>query len=142
MSQSGQPEWWNWQSLALLVLFPLWAGDSAGIFVGRCCGKHLLAPEISPKKTWEGAIANVGGCLLLAFIVGWLLNLSITVALACGAVCAVFGQIGDLFESYLKRSAGVKDSGSILPGHGGILDRIDSILMAAPVVVMVLGFWR
>lgn len=139
----GSPSgWWNWQSLTLLLLFPVWAGDSAGIFVGRCCGKHLLAPAISPKKTWEGAIANVCGCLLLAYIVGWFLQVTVLTSLICGAACAVFGQLGDLFESYLKRSAEVKDSGTLLPGHGGILDRIDSILFAAPLVYMILGFWR
>lgn len=142
MSQPDSPGWWNWQSLTLLVLFPLWAGDSAGIFVGKCCGKRLLAPSISPKKTWEGAIANALACLLLAWAVGWLLSISLGASLACGAICAVFGQVGDLFESHLKRLAEAKDSGTLLPGHGGILDRIDSVLFSAPLVVMALGFWR
>jgi len=142
MSQTDVPTWWNWQSLTLLVLFPLWAGDSAGIFVGKCCGKRLLAPKISPKKTWEGAFANTAACLLLAFSVGYFLKVSLATSLACGAICAVFGQAGDLFESYLKRLAEAKDSGTLLPGHGGILDRIDSVLFSAPLVVMALGFWR
>lgn len=134
--------WWNWRSFTLLVLFPLWAGDSAGIFVGRCCGKRLLAPKISPKKTWEGAAANAVSCLALAAAVGWAVGISLPAALLCGALCAVFGQAGDLFESWLKRLADVKDSGSLLPGHGGILDRIDSVLFSSPLVAMALGFWR
>jgi len=135
-------EWWNLQSFALMVLLPLWAGDSAGIFVGQKFGKRLLAPGISPKKTWAGAVANALACLALALAVGRAVGLSISTSAVCGGVCAVFGQAGDLFESRLKRLADVKDSGSLLPGHGGILDRIDSIFFSAPVVAMVLGFWR
>lgn len=134
--------WWNWRSFTLFVLFPLWAGDSAGIFVGRWIGKRLLAPKISPKKTWEGAVANALACLLLSLAVGWFVGLSLTASALCGALCAVFGQAGDLFESHLKRLAAVKDSGSLLPGHGGMLDRIDSLLFSAPLVAMALGFWR
>jgi phosphatidate cytidylyltransferase len=129
---------WNFSNRLLMVLFPLWAGDSAGIFVGKYCGKHLLAPSISPKKTWEGAIANFCACTVLALATGYFLELSTLQSLACGIICGTLGQVGDLFESSLKRSAGVKDSGNILPGHGGILDRIDSVLLSAPFVFIAL----
>ncbi len=134
-----------WPVLLLFTLVLVWAGDTAAFFVGRAMGKHLLAPIISPKKTWEGAVANVFGSLLaglafyewqyryLSFV--WQHNyLSLANCLSLAVVVSVAGQAGDLFESVWKRSAGVKDSGSILPGHGGILDRIDALLLAAPVV--------
>jgi phosphatidate cytidylyltransferase len=112
----------------------IWAGDSAAYYGGRALGRRLLAPTVSPKKTVEGAIAGFVASVAVGVIGGvyflgepWL-NLA-----GISAVTAVVGQIGDLAESVLKRSAGVKDSSSILPGHGGILDRLDSIFFAAPV---------
>jgi phosphatidate cytidylyltransferase len=134
--------WWNFRPALFLVLLPLWAGDSAAIFVGKAWGRHLFAPSISPNKTVEGALANLAACVLLAWGVGTWVRCSMPTALCAGLICGVFGQAGDLFESVLKRSAGVKDSGSLLPGHGGLLDRIDSFLFCAPLVLVLLAFAR
>jgi phosphatidate cytidylyltransferase len=122
------------RDLILLLFVIVWVGDSAAYYGGRAFGRHPLAPKISPKKTVEGAIAGLMGSIVAGAIAGvvflgepWL---SIVVI---SGVTGVVGQIGDLAESALKRSAGVKDSSSILPGHGGILDRLDSLFFAAPV---------
>ncbi len=120
--------------LLLFTLVLVWAGDTAAFFAGRAMGKHLLAPVISPKKTWEGAIANVLGSLLAGFVFSKWIDITLAHCLSVAVLVSVAGQMGDLFESAWKRGAGVKDSGSILPGHGGILDRIDALLLAAPVV--------
>lgn len=122
----------------LLFLVPLWAADIAGILVGMAIGKHLLAPTISPKKTVEGAIANLVAAVAVAIPLSTWLGYDWTIGLWCGLAIGILGQAGDLFESWLKRHAGVKDSGSLLPGHGGILDRIDSLLFSAPVVALIL----
>ena len=122
------------RELVLLLLTIIWVGDSAAYYGGRAFGRHALAPQISPKKTVEGAIAGLVGSMLAGGIAGvfFLGEPWLSVTLISGAV-AVIGQIGDLAESAMKRSAGVKDSSSILPGHGGILDRLDSLFFAAPV---------
>lgn len=122
------------RELILLLFAIVWAGDSAAYYAGKSLGRHLLAPRISPKKTWEGGIAGLAGSIL-AGIIGGVFFLSepwLNLAVISGIV-AIAGQIGDLAESALKRSAGVKDSSSILPGHGGILDRLDSLFFAVPV---------
>lgn len=134
----GHASVWKGTSLALMVLLPLWAGDTAAIFVGAKLGKTKLAPNISPKKSVEGAIANLVAAVAVAVLTGQALDLPIATSLLAGFAVGVLGQIGDLFESALKRRVGVKDSGSILPGHGGLLDRIDSLLFAAPAVALVL----
>ncbi len=137
----------NGISLVAFLLCVLWAGDIAALYVGRAWGRRKLAPSLSPNKTWEGALASLGGSLLTA---GGLLGLATLLGtwdlgalsypediwywLVLALVVNVAGQVGDLAESALKRSAGVKDSGSILPGHGGVLDRIDALLLAAPVL--------
>lgn len=118
-------------NLLLLAIAPLWVGDSAAYFIGKAWGKHKLAPTISPNKTVEGAVANLLGCLLAAFALGAWLKLSVPVSLAVGLSTGVFGQVGDLLQSRLKRRADVKDSGSLLPGHGGVLDRLDSFLFSS-----------
>jgi phosphatidate cytidylyltransferase len=121
----------------MLLLFTavlVWVGDSAAYFVGRAIGRHKLAPHSSPGKTWEGAAANLLGALLVAVAFGYRSTVPPVHMLAMAAVGSVAGQIGDLFESAWKRSSGVKDSGTILPGHGGILDRIDALILAAPAV--------
>jgi phosphatidate cytidylyltransferase len=121
----------------LLLLFSMviiWVGDSAGYFVGRSIGKHPLAPHLSPKKTWEGTVASFLGSLLVAMVFARFLTVPLPHLLAMAALGNVAGQIGDLLESAYKRSAGIKDSGSILPGHGGVLDRIDALILAIPVV--------
>ena len=122
------------RELVLLLFGIIWIGDSAAYYIGRAFGKHPLAPKISPKKTVEGGIAGLVASMLAGAIGGvWFLGEPwLSVTLIAGAT-AVMGQIGDLAESALKRSAAVKDSSSILPGHGGILDRLDSLFFAAPV---------
>jgi phosphatidate cytidylyltransferase len=118
----------------LFALVLVWAGDTAAFFVGRSIGRHLLAPAISPQKTWEGAVGNVLGTVVAGYVFSkWLPPPTVYILIAAVLV-SVAGQIGDLFESAWKRGAGVKDSGSLLPGHGGILDRIDALLLAVPVV--------
>ena len=122
-----------------LLLFSLvitWIGDTAAYFVGRAIGKHLFAPHLSPKKTWEGAVASLVGSLLVAVAAAASHRTNIELPHLFGMAAAgnVAGQMGDLLESAYKRSAGVKDSGTLLPGHGGILDRIDALILAIPVV--------
>ncbi len=119
----------------VLLLAIVWLGDSGAYYIGKTWGRHKLAPRVSPNKTWEGAIANIAAGMLAATawsywrlgeVDGWILLLAALVSMAA--------QIGDLAESLLKRGAGVKDSGQILPGHGGMLDRMDALLFAAPVM--------
>jgi phosphatidate cytidylyltransferase len=123
----------HWLMFALLVN---WAGDIGAYYVGRNLGKHKLAPQISPNKTWEGSAASVATSLLLAGAYLWRFVDGISPAHAAAITIAanVAGQLGDLAESAMKRGAGVKDSGAILPGHGGFLDRVDSTLFALPVI--------
>jgi phosphatidate cytidylyltransferase len=129
----------HWLMIALLVS---WAGDTAALYVGRAFGKHKLAPLISPKKTWEGAFGSVIGGMLAAGIYAHYLIPSAQLwgVLALGAAANIAGQAGDLCESAFKRGAGIKDSGTTLPGHGGWLDRIDSSLFSVPVVYAVLKY--
>ena len=148
---------WAGAFLLLYLLLLVWAGDIFAYFVGRSLGRHLMSPRISPKKTWEGALAS----LLASLVVGMLLYryaLPISEALLkahlidreggyfalqkpplwptllMSALINIAAQLGDLVESLLKRGAGVKDSGALLPGHGGMLDRIDALLFASPVL--------
>lgn len=123
----------------LLCLVPIWVGDTLAIFAGRAFGKHLLAPKISPKKTVEGGIANLLGCIGAAIGLSLLLDQPILVGLLAGLATGTLGQVGDLLESAMKRSADLKDSGALLPGHGGLLDRIDSILLSAPAVALIVA---
>jgi phosphatidate cytidylyltransferase len=141
----------------LYLLLVVWAGDIFAYFVGRVIGRHLMSPRISPKKTWEGAVASmiaslaVGGLLfyyatqLSTRFLEWgliqrrdgifsLERSALLPVLLLTAVLNVAAQLGDLVESLIKRGANVKDSGTILPGHGGMLDRIDALLFAAPVL--------
>jgi phosphatidate cytidylyltransferase len=137
----------NGPSLLTFLFCVVWAGDIAAMYVGRAWGRRKMAPSLSPNKTWEGAIASVAGSVLVAW---GLVALAAQLAtwnyvklsfhgetwywLLLAVLVNVAAQVGDLAESALKRSAGVKDSGSILPGHGGMLDRIDALLVAAPVL--------
>jgi phosphatidate cytidylyltransferase len=118
----------------LFVLVVIWVSDTVAYFVGRAIGKHPFAPHLSPKKTWEGSIAGFAGSIGVAFAFTHWLAVPFTLLLGAAAVGNIAGQAGDLLESAYKRSAGVKDSGSLLPGHGGILDRIDALILAIPVV--------
>jgi phosphatidate cytidylyltransferase len=155
---------WAGSFLILYLLLVVWAGDILAYFVGKSVGRHLMAPRISPKKTWEGAAASllaslaVGGAMfyhsssLSTRLLSWglierrggmfgLERPGMASALVLTAVLNVAAQLGDLVESLIKRGAGVKDSGTILPGHGGMLDRIDALLFACP-VLWVWAAWR
>lgn len=124
-----------------LLLAASWLGDTGAYFAGRAFGKHKLAKVLSPKKTWEGAIGGFFTSMAGAVLFGWLFGLDVhwAVLAALGGVLDVFGVLGDLAESMLKRAFGVKDSGGILPGHGGILDRVDSVIFAGPVLYLVVS---
>jgi phosphatidate cytidylyltransferase len=122
------------RQLILFTLVLIWVGDMAAYFVGRSIGRFPMAPALSPKKTWEGAIANVVGSLLVAVAYCYFTNADLTTFLLIAGVANIAGQMGDLIESAFKRGAGVKDSGALLPGHGGMFDRIDSLILASPVV--------
>jgi phosphatidate cytidylyltransferase len=120
--------------LLLFTLVVVWVGDTAAYFVGKGVGRFKMSPQLSPNKTWEGAAANLLGALLVAAVFGYWMKIAPAHMLAMAALGSVAGQVGDVFESAFKRSAGAKDSGTILPGHGGILDRIDALILAAPAV--------
>ena len=155
---------WAGAFLILYLLLVVWAGDIFAYFVGRSVGRHLMAPRISPKKTWEGAAASMIASLVIGggifyysapvstALLKWgliarrdgmfgLERPALLPLLALTAVLNIAAQLGDLVESLIKRGAGVKDSGAILPGHGGMLDRIDALLFAAP-VLWVWAAWR
>lgn len=120
--------------LLLFALVITWTGDTAAYFGGRSLGRHPLAPRLSPKKTWEGSFFGMAGSLIISLVFVRWLNAPPPYVLGMAAAGNVAGQVGDLLESAYKRSAGVKDSGALLPGHGGILDRIDALILAIPVV--------
>ncbi|MFC2034002.1 phosphatidate cytidylyltransferase [Chloroflexota bacterium] len=131
----------NWVFFALFVTF---ASDTMAFFIGKTWGKIPLAPQISPKKTWEGAIGGIIGAILISMFfllptpIG--LNFNWWHAIILGLLVSIFGQIGDLAESLFKRNMGVKDSSKLIPGHGGVLDRMDSIVFAV-VVVYFYAMW-
>jgi phosphatidate cytidylyltransferase len=137
----------NGPSLLLFLFCIVWAGDIAALYVGRTFGRRKLAPALSPGKTWEGSIASIVGSLLVALslllLAGALERRNIDILSYPGSIASwlflsillnMAAQLGDLVESGIKRGAGVKDSGALLPGHGGILDRIDALLLAAPLL--------
>lgn len=132
-------------SYVFYIFGVVWLGDAAALVVGTLLGRHKLASTISPRKTVEGAVGGLLGSLCGAILGGlWLIgHFTLMQCLAIGCILAVLGQLGDLSESFLKRSAGVKDSGILIPGHGGILDKVDGILFGAPAfyyyVLYVLG---
>lgn len=144
--RSGFSPW-----LVVFVLFSVWAGDTAAYYVGRTLGRHKLAPAVSPNKTWEGSAGSIIASVAVAFLI-FHYQLEVTnlfrgfhgteleyfpsrgQMIVLGIVTNIAAQFGDLFESAIKRSAQIKDSGSLLPGHGGVLDRIDALLFAIPVV--------
>ena len=127
--------------LVLLLLLCVMLGDTAAYYTGRAFGRHRMSPSISPKKTWEGAAGALAGSLLAAALAHfWFFQrLTLPHAVALAVLLGVVGILGDLAESMIKRASGVKDSSSLLPGHGGLLDRIDSLLFAGPVLY---GCWR
>ncbi|MGH9687049.1 MAG: phosphatidate cytidylyltransferase [Candidatus Acidiferrales bacterium] len=127
MGQTGR-------ALILFTLVLIWAGDTLAYFTGKSIGRIPMAPALSPKKTWEGALGNLIGSLLVAVAFSYWLQIDIWMLIAVAVLANIAGQMGDLLESAYKRSANVKDSGGLLPGHGGMLDRIDSLILASPVV--------
>lgn len=131
--QLERGEWW-----ILLTLTVTWLNDTCAYFAGRAFGTRRLYERISPSKTWEGAIGGAAGSILGALFVQhlWLPQLSAAGAALIGAGAAALGPLGDLSESMLKRAFGVKDSGRLLPGHGGILDRLDALIFNAPFVLL------
>ena len=116
------------RDIVLTVIFGTWAGDTVAYFTGKYFGATPMAPDLSPKKTWEGFAGGVVGTILLVVVIGLYTELSPIDSLLLGAVIAVAGPLGDLFESLLKRDVQIKDSGRGLPGHGGVLDRFDALL--------------
>jgi phosphatidate cytidylyltransferase len=121
----------------IVLLFLIWSSDIGAYAAGKTFGKHKLAPKISPGKTWEGFAGGVILTLAMGWALGYLIpELPLAHRLVAAGVVAVFGPLGDLAESMLKRSVGVKDSGSIMPGHGGLLDRFDAFLLVLPVLVL------
>jgi phosphatidate cytidylyltransferase len=120
-----------------VIIFSIWINDTMQYIVGSLIGKTPFS-KISPKKTWEGTIGGAVLCVIVIGLLGYFLPVAQTLAVkhwvAIAAICAVFGTMGDLLESKIKRLAGVKDSGTFMPGHGGFLDRFDSLLVAAPFV--------
>jgi phosphatidate cytidylyltransferase len=138
-------------ALVLFLMVCVWAGDIAALYMGRTFGKRKLAPRLSPGKTWVGSFASIAGSMLAAGLVifvsdtltargNTILHISqpLWQSLLLAAILNIAAQLGDLLESAIKRGAGVKDSGTMLPGHGGILDRIDALLLAAPVLWFIL----
>lgn len=126
----------------LILLFSIWASDIAAYFIGKNFGKHPLAPQISPKKTVEGLFGSILGSMAIAAAAFQLLGITVTRALIIGAAIGILGQAGDLLESSCKRVLDTKDSSSLLPGHGGILDRIDSFTFTAPFLYICLVWTR
>jgi phosphatidate cytidylyltransferase len=133
--------------LLLFLFCVVGSGDGAALYVGRPFGRHKLAPSISPKKSWEGSAASIAGSLLITVVLFYIARVLedralVSIAypgslgrwLSLAVILNVAAQLGDLIESAIKRGSGVKDSGTMLPGHGGILDRIDALLLAAPVL--------
>ncbi len=131
--------------LFLLIFFGAWVTDTFAYFTGRFFGKHKLNPEISPKKTIEGSIGGIVFCMLffvgfglvMDFVPAWNMDVNYWMLIAAGLICSFVSQIGDLITSLIKREHGVKDFGFIFPGHGGILDRFDSILAISPVLLII-----
>ncbi|MGI8771643.1 MAG: phosphatidate cytidylyltransferase [Acidobacteriaceae bacterium] len=137
----------NGPSLLLLLFLVVWSGDVAALYVGKNLGKRKLAPRLSPNKTWEGSIASVAASVVIVFVLfglasalerrglGWIsYSGSHLHWILLAILLNIAAQLGDLIESAIKRGARVKDSGGLLPGHGGVLDRIDALLLAAPVL--------
>jgi phosphatidate cytidylyltransferase len=122
------------KKLVLFTLVLVWAGDMVAYFVGKSMGRVKMAPALSPKKTWEGAVGNVVASVLVAIAFARWIQIDTLTLVAIAIAANIAGQAGDLIESAYKRGASIKDSGAILPGHGGMLDRIDSLILAAPVV--------
>lgn len=132
----GDGAWNPWY--ALCYILTIWANDSFAYLTGMTIGRHRMCERISPKKSWEGFAGGVIAAIGFAALWGYLLDANVLIWAGMGAIIAVTGVAGDFVESLFKRSAGVKDSGAIMPGHGGVLDRFDALFISAPYVVLYL----
>lgn len=121
---------------ALYVLVLVWAADTGAYFAGKAFGRHRLAPHVSPGKTWEGVAGGLALAAVAAAVASRVLQLPLLPMIVVGIVVAGFSVVGDLTESLFKRYAGVKDSGQLIPGHGGVMDRLDSVTAAAPLLLL------
>lgn len=132
-----------WGGYLVMSLFAMiWICDSAAFHVGLAVGRHKLFPRVSPQKSWEGAVAGLISAILSALAAKYLVLkfLPVASAIVIGAIVGTIGQLGDLVESLMKRDAGVKDSSTLIPGHGGVFDRFDSLLLVAPCVYLYLAY--
>jgi phosphatidate cytidylyltransferase len=118
--------------LPLVLLLSIWSSDTCAYFVGKTFGKHLLVPLVSPKKTCEGLLGAIAGSALVIVLARGTLGIGLLESLGLGALLGILGQLGDIFESAGKRACNLKDSSAMIPGHGGLLDRIDSFMFTAP----------
>jgi phosphatidate cytidylyltransferase len=128
---------WAWFELVFWLMVVTWSTDIFAYFAGRAIGGPKLAPRVSPNKTWAGLIGGMAGAAVIGAVAAWLLDLA-PIYYVIGAPLALLAQFGDLYESWVKRRAGVKDSGSLIPGHGGILDRVDGLLPVALATFLIL----
>ncbi len=123
------------------MLILIWVNDIGAYFIGSAIGRHKLSPSISPNKTWEGTIGGIVICAVVGFYSADLILITPLQGIIMGTIVGITATLGDLYESMLKRKAEVKDSGNLLPGHGGLLDRLDSLLFVAPVVLLLWKYW-
>lgn len=136
-----EPWYPQFASIPLGIVLLVWANDTFAYFAGSLLGKHKIAPEISPKKSWEGFAGGLVFALVTAYVLsGFYFSLNPVQWMVVASLVVVFGTLGDFFESWLKRQAGVKDSGSLMPGHGGFLDRFDALIFCLPFVTIYLMF--
>lgn len=136
-----EPWYPQFASIPLGIVLLVWANDTFAYFAGSLFGKHKIAPEISPKKSWEGFAGGLVFALVTAYVLsGFYFSLNPVQWMVVASLVVVFGTLGDFFESWLKRQAGVKDSGSLMPGHGGFLDRFDALIFCLPFVTIYLMF--
>ena len=134
----GSGTWNPWVMIA--YIFIIWANDVFAYLVGMSIGRHRLCERLSPKKSWEGFFGGIAGAVIMGVVAAKVLDANVWVWAGLALVAAVSGVLGDLVESMFKRAAGVKDSGNVIPGHGGVLDRFDAMLLSAPFVFVYMLF--
>lgn len=133
----------GWEPWTVIwFIFLIWSNDVFAYLVGSTCGRHKLCERISPKKSWEGFVGGVAGAVCMSFAAAWHLDMAPALWIGLAVVASMTGVAGDLVESMFKRAAGVKDSGKAIPGHGGVLDRFDALLLATPFVCIYLLIFR
>lgn len=134
----GSEVWNPW--VMIFYIFIIWANDVFAYLVGMSCGRHRLCERLSPKKSWEGFFGGIAGAVAMGVAASFVLDTAVWVWVGLAIVAAATGVLGDLVESMFKRAAGVKDSGNLIPGHGGMLDRFDAMLLSAPFVFVYMLF--